>query len=309
MPSSILISTAVASFLGIILNSVVLYLVFSHRTRIYHLLFSTILLICAIWDCGIFLSVVRNNHPQEIEVYGNIVTLPCILLPALIFHFTESYLGLSHTRSVWFMWVICAVSLVLMASGMLWPIKGVYRYPWGSIFRVDAPPIAVLFPLLSIPLTAAVSCFLLYRASQANLGNLASRHCLYILVGFSAIGLAMLKVFVIYGINIPLFLPLGMILNDIFAAVIGLAIVKQKLFDITIIVKKGALFSVVAAILLFVFSFSEHALTTYLGNMIGKRTQIPHIISIAIAIGVLLPIYRNLERRLDSYFEKRSIEF
>jgi hypothetical protein len=309
MPSAILISTAAASLLGLILNAAVLYLVFSRRSRAYHLLFSALLFICAMWDSGILLTVARNNYPQELELYGSVVTLPCILLPVLIIHFTESYLGLSYTFAVRFLWAISIVALILMASGLLWPIEGVYEYPWGSIFRIASPPIAVVFPLLSTPLAAGVSCWWLYRAHRANPGSLASRHCVYILVGFSAIGLAMLKVFVVYGINIPLFLPLGMILNDIFAAVIGLAIVKQRLFDITFIVKKSVLYSTLAGIAIFVFSYSEHTLTSYLGEMIGERAQIPHLVSVAIAIAVLLPLYRRFERLLDRYFEERRVDF
>ncbi len=97
MPSAIIVSTALASLVGLLLNISVLYPVFSRRSRGYHLLFSRILLVCAVWDLGILLIMARNNHPQEIATYGYIVMLPCILLPAMIFHFTEAYLGLAHT--------------------------------------------------------------------------------------------------------------------------------------------------------------------------------------------------------------------
>ncbi len=309
MPSGIVISTAVASLLGLLLNASVLYIVFSRRSRRYHLLFAAILFICAIWDCGIFLTMARNSHLEEIPVYGYVVTLPCILLPALIFHFTEAYIGLRHTWMVVLLWSASVVTLVLMTSGILWPIEGVYEYPWGNVFRVASPPIAVVVPLLFSSLAVAASCWLLFRVHKADPGSLAARHALYILVGFSTIGLAMLKVFVIYGIDVPLFLPLGMILNDVFASVMGLAIVKQRLFDITLIVKKSAFYSVLAASVIFAFSLSEHTLASYLGALIGERSQMPHVVSVAIAIAILLPLYRRLEHALDTYFAKRSFDF
>jgi len=255
------------------------------------------------------MTVVRNSHPHEIEVYGNIVTLPCLLLPVLIFHFTTSYLALSYTGAVRLLWVISIIMFALLASGILWPIDGVYDYSWGRIFRVAAPPIAVLVPLLFDAITIGASCLLLFKAYKAKAGSLAARHALYILVGFSVIGLAMLKIFVIYGIDIPFFLPLGMILNDVFAAVIGIAILKQRLFDITVIVKKSALYSILAGIVIFAFSLSEHTLASYLGNLIGERSQIPHAVSIAIAIAILLPLYRRLDHMMDGYFAKRTIDF
>jgi hypothetical protein len=309
MPSGIVIATAAASLLGFLLNASVLYIVFSRRSHRYHLLFAAVLFICALWDGGIFLTMVRNSHLEEIPVYGYVVTLPCILLPALIFHFTQAYLGLSYRWVVVLLWVSGIVTVMLSALGILWPIEGVYEYPWGNIFRNASPPIAVVVPLLYNSVTIAVSCRLLLRVRSANPGSLAARHALYIIFGFSAIGLAMLKVFVVYGINVPLFLPLGMILNDIFASVIGLAIVKQRLFDITLILKKSAFYSVLAAIVIFVFSLSEHTLASYIGELIGERSQMPHVVSIAIAIAILLPLYRRMEHALDNFFSKRKFDF
>jgi hypothetical protein len=69
--------------------------------------------------------------------------------------------------------------------------------------------------------------------------------------------LAMPKLLPVYGINVPAYLPLGMILNDVFAFIIGFAIVKERLFDITLIVKRSALYSVLAAVAIFVFGLKE----------------------------------------------------
>ena len=113
----------------------------------------------------------------------------------------------------------------------------------------------------------------------------------------------------IYGINVPAYLPLGMILNDVFAFIIGFAIVKERLFDITLIVKRSALYSVLAAVAIFVFSLSEHTLAAYLGNLIGEKSRMPEFVSVAVAIAVLLPLYRRLEHTLDVYFAKRRIDF
>ncbi len=309
MPSAIVVSTAVASFVGFLINTSALYLVFSRRSRGYHLLFSAILLVCSVWDAGIFLMMVRNSHPEEIAAYGYVVALPCILLPALIFHFTESYLGLSHSWAVILLWIAGAASLLAMASGVLWPIEGVYHYAWGDIFRVASPPIAALVPISFTSGTAAVSCWLLYRRYKADPSGVSGRHALYVLIGFAAIGLAMLKVLVIYGIDAASLLPMGMILNDVFAAVIGLAIVKERLFDITLIVKKSAFYSALAAVVVFVFTLTEHALTSYMGGLIGGQSEISHFASLAIAVAVLLPVKRRLERATERFFEKKRFEF
>ena len=309
MPSAIVISTAVASALGFLLNASVLYVVFTRRSRPHHLLFAAILLVCALWDSGVFLAMVRNSHLAELPIYGYIVTVPCIFLPALVFHFTQSYLGLSHTWAVRTIWAVSFVTAAAQASGILWPVQGVYQYPWGNIFRMAAPPIAAAVPLAFFSSVFGASCWLLSRAYREDPRTLAARHSLYILLGFAAMTLAMPKLLPVYGINFPAYLPLGMILNDVFAFIIGFAIVKERLFDITLIVKRSALYSVLAAVAIFVFSLSEHTLAAYLGNLIGEKSRMPEFVSVAVAIAVLLPLYRRLEHTLDVYFAKRRIDF
>ena len=100
-----------------------------------------------------------------------------------------------------------------------------------------------------------------------------------------------------------------MLLNDIFVAIIGLAIIKDKLFDITVIVKKGALYSILAGLLIFVYSFSEHILVTYIGETIGERSNWLHLISIAVGIAVLMPVKNRLERAVEGYFVHKKLEF
>ena len=111
------------------------------------------------------------------------------------------------------------------------------------------------------------------------------------------------------GVDIPFLLPLGMLLNDIFVSIIGLAIIKDRLFDITVIVKKGTLYSILAGLLIFVYSFSEHILVTYIGETIGEHSNLLHLVSIAVGIAVLMPVKNRLERAIERYFVHKKLEF
>lgn len=121
--------------------------------------------------------------------------------------------------------------------------------------------------------------------------------------------IAVLKALVTIGVDLPFLLPMGMILNDLFVALIGLAIIKDRLFDITVIIKKGALYSALAALIVFVFSFSEHVFTTYLAEQIGGHSELLHFLSIAVAIAVLMPFKSRLERFVEHYFAQKKLEF
>ena len=111
------------------------------------------------------------------------------------------------------------------------------------------------------------------------------------------------------GIDIAFLLPLGMLLNDIFVAIIGLAIIKDRLFDITVIIKRGTLYSILAAVLIFVYSFVEHILVTFVGERVGENSTFLHLIAVALGIAVLMPLKRYIEHTIDRYFAKRKLVF
>jgi hypothetical protein len=310
MPSTTVIVTSITSFLGFLLNSGVMALVLSKGRKRYHYLFAAILLICAIWDLGIFLAMIRNRFVDELIIYGYVVFYPCLFLPPLIFHFTGAYLNRVKVKTTIFLYVMSVIILILMAFGIMGKLDGVYTYSWGQIFRPDAK--LRMGTLASVPillLTLISACLLLYQSYKRETSFLPRRHRLYILISFIMISLALMKLATLFDIDVPFLLPMGMLFNDIFAAVIGLAIIKDRLFDITLIVKKGAIYSGLAAVIIFVFSFSEHMLVTYLGRFLGEHSQVTHLLSIAFAIAVLMPVKHRLERGIEGFFAKRQLEF
>jgi hypothetical protein len=88
-----------------------------------------------------------------------------------------------------------------------------------------------------------------------------------------------------------------------------LAIIKDKLFDITVIVKKGTLYSILAGLLIFIYSFVEHMLVTFVGEKLGEESTWLHMISIAVGIAVLMPVKNRIEKGVERYFIHRKLEF
>jgi len=87
MVSSILWITSIVSFIGFVINIIVMLVVLSRGKKIYHLLFAFLLLIGAFWDLGIFLIMIRNSFHNEIIRYQNLITIPFMFLPAFFFPF------------------------------------------------------------------------------------------------------------------------------------------------------------------------------------------------------------------------------
>ena len=116
--STILIITAIESGFGFLLTSTILYLVMARGRKIYYCLFAAFLLICAIWDLGIFLMMIRNEQLGELDIIGRIAILPCIFIPALIFHFDNLCTGRPIKWAVALVWGLTGVTWVPIILGI-----------------------------------------------------------------------------------------------------------------------------------------------------------------------------------------------
>jgi hypothetical protein len=85
--------------------------------------------------------------------------------------------------------------------------------------------------------------------------------------------------------------------------------VKHRLFDISVIIRKGTIYSALAAIVIFVFSLSEHMIATYLAGIAGELSGYLHIISIAIVIIAFMPLKQRLDHAVGGFFAKKKVEF
>lgn len=310
MQSNAVLVTSITSFLGFLINSTVLFLVLSRGRKKYHYLFAGFLFVCAMWDLGIFLAMIRNSYANELVIYGYVIFWPCVFLPALVYHFTGAYLKQPRKKSTIFIWVYCIIGFVLGVSGLGGKIVGVYNYSWGNIFQPDSVLLNTL--LASLPfyyIFIWASCWFLLRARQRETSPLTRRHLLYILISFFVISLAMVKTIILFGIDNRYVMPTGMLFNDISGGLIGIAIIKYQLFDITVIIKKTTIYSILLALIIFVFSFSEHMLATYVGQIFGEHSIFIHLISIGAVIAVLMPVRQRVERTIERLFARRTVEF
>lgn len=310
MPSNAVLVTAITSAIGFLLNSAMLFLVLSRGRQKYHYLFSGFLFICALWDLGISLSMIRNSHVNELPVYGDIIWWPCIFMFAIIFHFTCAYLNQPRKWRTIFIWAASALLFIMGVAGLSGKIVGVYNYSWGHIYRPDSQLlIGNLFGLPFAYYFGISALVFLFRAYKRETSPLKKRHILYIFISFIIIHLAVSKVAILYGIDNRYLMPTCMFINDIAAALIGIAIIKYQLFDITVIIKKTTVYSALVALIVFIFSFSEHMLAKYVGDVFGEQSMYIHLVSIAVVVGVLMPVRTRLERGIERFFARKTVAF
>jgi len=223
--------TAVIAAIGLLLNLTVIYLLLSQGKNLYHNLFAVILLINAVWDLVILACMLRNEFQGELIVYGYISSLACVFLLPLIFQFTCSYLGRSMVKTCLLLWFIAAEIALLMAAGKLGRISGVVQYSWGNFWQGDdawrQTSLIGILVYWAMLIAGSWMVFTRLRGSE----NQDRRHLLLILVGFGGLAVAATRVLPSMGVGWPYFLVSGILVNDYFAALIGISILKHALFQ------------------------------------------------------------------------------
>jgi len=311
VPSDVVIVTSIASLLGFAINVLVMSVLLLRGRRKYHLLFALLLLIAACWDLGIFLVMVRNDFPDEILLYQNAIGIPFNMFPALVYNFTTTYLNQPRKKFTIAIYVYCFFGFILNITGAIRNYSGVYNYSWGNIARWNPSYNPILYAswLLVYFFSLLFSCWLLFQARKTESSPITRRHIGYILASFIVFSIAYVKVLLTFGVDVPFLLPLGILLVDSFGALIGLAIVKDRLFDITVYVKIGMIYSLLTGIIIFIFDFSQHLIATFLAEMIGEYSAYAHYASIAIIIIVFMPLKQRLEHTIEGVFAEKKIEF
>ena len=306
MPSTVVLVTSITSFIGFIINTLVMFLVLWRGRRRYHLLFAVLLLMVACWDLGVFLMMIRNGYPNEILLYYNIIAIPVTLFPAFAFHFTTAYLDQPRRKLTILMYGYCVFCVV---ASLLYPAASpvfVRSYEWGNVPGTEPTP-GWLSWILLYYLSLGLSCWMLFRARKRESSVLARRHIDYILASFIVFSVAQMKLLVIIGVDAPFTVPLGMLLVDLFGALIGVAIVKHRLFDITVILRKGTAYSALGAVIIFLFAFSEHLIATYLAGVAGALSEYLHFVSIAVVVVAFMPVKRRVDRFVEGYFTAKRV--
>jgi hypothetical protein len=221
---------SVIAGIGFLLNITVFFLVLFRGNKLYHYLFAGILLICAVWDLGVLVSMLRNEFPQELVLVGYMATIPAVFLLPLFFQFTCSYLDRPMMKTSLLLWIIAAEAALFMSAGKFGHIIGVNAYVWGNFWQGDklwqSTTLVWIFFYCTVLLAACgmvIARFL--RAGSHN----DRRYLVQILVGFLALMVASMRVLPSLGEEYAYFLPVGIILNDFVLVLVGFSLLNYKL--------------------------------------------------------------------------------
>jgi hypothetical protein len=313
LQSNYLLALAITIGIAFLIKGAVLFLVLSRGRRKQHYLFAAVLALFTIGSLSMFLFVIRNSYVDELIIYISVNLSTLFLIFPCIYHFTCSYLNQPRRKSTIFIWVYAAIITIVNLYGTIIGKTGteVVHYNWGNDIVNEARG-GIIYSILMVSLFAFIwsACWFLFRARRREKSALARRHMQYILISFLVMSfffLTMLLPTKFEG-NLTLQVTRGL-LQAAFGAIIGIAIVKERLFDITVIIKKTTIYSILLALVVFIFSLSEHMLATYVMGFFGGHSIIIHIISVAVVVAIIMPIRSKVERAIERLFAQKKVEF
>ena len=214
----------------------------------------------AVWNFGVFM--LRRSPDEATAVFWEIVIhTGVIALPAFYYHFVLIFLEgtTRHRTSLLVVYALALLFSIINLSGSSLFMSGVNSTYWGW-----APATGLLYT----PFFVYFNCFLIYgllhlvrtyndvdssfrrnRATLILLGTLVS------LIG----GLIDFARFILarFVPAADLVYPLGIPANMVFALMLGTSIVRYRLFDVNVVVKKGAIYLLLWGVLTSVLVAAE----------------------------------------------------
>src|SRR2546425_9746746 len=251
----------------------------------------------AVWNFGVFM--LRRSPDEATAVFWEIVIhTGVIALPAFYYHFVLIFLESTtrHRTSLFVVYALALLFSIVNLSGSSLFMSGVNSTYWGW-----APATGLLYT----PFFVYFNCFLIYgllhlvrtynevdssfrrnRATLILLGTLVS-----LIGGFIDFARFILASFVPAA---DLVYPMGIPANMVFALMLGTSIVRYRLVDVNVAVKKGAIYLVLWAALTSVLVLAEQYADWEQINPLWVILPLGFVMTLLVS-----PLGQRLERALE----------
>jgi len=293
-------SISIASFLPLISAIFVLILggfVFlknrkSKLNTVFFLLSTAII----VWLFGTFMLFISKTDNQAI-FWDRFVYLGVIIIPSLMYHFSLVFSKTKNPKLLYLGYFLSFIFLILSRTDYF--VADLFRYKWGV--HTQAKIFHHIF-LVFFSIYLFLFYYKIYRYYKKTKG-LEHNQAKYIFISFLLLLFGSLGYLPAYGIGIY---PFAYLSGVIFVVVLAYAIVKYRLMDIRVAVKRSTIFSgiviaVTASYALTAFLFSQ----TLAGDGYTFKSQliIGLIVAVLVAFG-FRPLYEFLKITTDSFLFK-----
>ena len=290
--------------LSLSIFSFVYYFFNKQKTRLLYGILCLTLFSWISWD--VLSLTIPPDHFKISLVLCRILYSFSIFIAVFYIQFVLSVANVKGNKYILFFFYVSTAALFLSIPTPLF-ISGLRmeQSPTGSRFIIEQGPYYYYFIFIYY-LSGLYGMFEVFKAHKRVSSELKLRLKYIIVASLVAFSASFIYFPTIFGINIP---PLDNVILTIYTVIMAYAIVRHRLMDIEIIIKKGILYSV-----LMVAIIAEYSLLIFVGQYIsqaalGANQLIATIITaFAIALGYK-PLENFVTEATNQYFFKKQYDY
>jgi signal transduction histidine kinase len=258
--------------------------------------FATLAMALALWSLGV-IGLRWSDSPTAALTWERVLHLGVIAIPVLFAEYARLMAGHAR-RSPWVTagYAVAAVFVALLPTS--WFMVGVVDTPWGY---VPAPGPAYPAFMLYFGAYMLLGLLIVARAGRRTRSTFRRNRLRLVLIGVTVSAIGGAIDFARFLFDLGWIYPVGIPASGVFALAVGVAIVRYRLMNVGVAVKRGLLYALtwaaVAPALLVAVEVLDEVLPSFLGGH-GNAGRRPIALTVLTALVLAMPIMRTLESLL-----------
>ncbi|MFC1571305.1 histidine kinase N-terminal 7TM domain-containing protein [Candidatus Margulisiibacteriota bacterium] len=296
------LSLVIAAFLGALTClSVAFYAIIknprSQVNRAWGILSFFVGIMCIGWA-----MILSSNNLAQAHLGLNICFLGGFFVPSAFLDFVFTFLGKDKRRLIKGSYLLSFILWLLFLAGYsasinYKPALGIYY--WEQNYSYHFYPVHLFF-------SAVYGEYLLYKELARSHG-IKRNQILYLFSG-SLIGFAAGSTSFLTAYNIPV-IPFGLYTFFLYPLVIAYAMVRYRLMDISVVIRKSLVYSLVIGVFTGIYVAAIFLFGQFLQGLTGGAYLILILLSIIIFAIALQPLRNHLQTQIDKLFFKEKYNY
>jgi len=254
----------------------------------------------AIWGFGGY-KIGMTKDINDAHFWWQVTHIGIVFMPVLFYHFVSVFLDIKKKLFLSVLYVLACVFLFLTWSPwyeLFFSLEHL-RLLYSSFYWIRPPTPLYAFYILSWFGTIGYSHYLLYKAIKEFSGIRRSQIKYFFfatVVGFAGGGVCFIQVF---GVN---FYPILNFTVPLYPAIMAYAIVRFRLMDIRLVIKRSLIFTFLIVIITALFVFGAFMVTRYLDDpFIGDNLVLGSFFAAAVIAFGFQPLKSYLQNSTDKF--------